>query len=590
MTDTPNRPTAASSSRALPARIAGSLWQHNLWIVALVMLAGAGSLVKGHGIRGKVAKFVEAETKPESYVIQVTGGRPTEGAFEVPLDAVVSCDLKLPNPGIDEKTLSAQNVMLVRTSDQKLIPATVKLVNGKQITLRPNRPLAKSTNYTFTVTGGVKHRSGASVVPYAFSFTTINEPDGTIRFEKVALPTATGTGFTCVKIGPDGKLWGGSDDGRFFLFPIEADGTLGKPTILTSLHKLNNGPRLMTGFCFDPASTPAYPIVWASNNAFTFNNAPDFSGKITRLAGPNLEDAGDVIVGLPRSIRDHMTNQPNFGPDGALYFPQGSSSSFGAPDEIWGMRIEHLLNATILRLDTRRVRPGMPVDVLTADVGGHYDPKAVDAPLTIYATGVRNAYDCCWHSNGHLYVPTNGSSAGGHTPAGGGAVAPIHDISIAEDDWLFKIAPGKFHGHPNPFQGHYILNGGNPTAGYDWAEVPQYPVGTKPDPDYVPACYDFGKHVSANGVIEYRSSAFDGKLRGRLMVCRYNVGSDVIVLTLDKNGNVTGEQFGIAGLNELTNPLDIAEDSRSGNLYISEYGAMRITLCRPVVTPYANAE
>jgi glucose/arabinose dehydrogenase len=244
------------------------------------------------------------------------------------------------------------------------------------------------------------------------------------------------------------------------------------------------------------------------------------------------------------------------------------------------MRDEHLLNATILRYDPKKFVPGVPVDALTPESGGSYDPSSADAPLKIFATGVRNAYDCCWHSNGHLYVPTNGSSAGGNAPAGGGAL-PIKNVSTAEDDWLFKIAPGKFHGHPNPTQGHFVLNGGNPTAAYDFAESFQYPVGTQPDPDYTPPAYSFGKHVSSNGVIEYVGNAFGGKLNHKLLVCRYNVGSDIIALTLDKDGNVIGDAFGFPGMSQLVNPLDITEDRRAGNLYVSEYGALRITLIRP---------
>ena len=40
-----------------------------------------------------------------------------------------------------------------------------------------------------------------------------------------------------------------------------------------------------------------------------------------------------------------------------------------------------------------------PLDVHTEDADP-YNPFAPGAPLTIYATGVRNAYDLVWHSNG----------------------------------------------------------------------------------------------------------------------------------------------------------------------------------------------
>src|SRR6185369_14774086 len=153
-----------------------------------------------------------------------------------------------------------------------------------------------------------------------------------------------------------------------------------------------------------------------------------------------------------------------------LYIPQGSNTAYGAPDSNWGNRPERLLSASILRLDVSALTPGRPIDARTPDGGGSYNPSLPGSPLTIYASGVRLAYDMVWTSDGDLYVPTNGSSAGGNAPG-----APtLSNIPISEDDWLFRIAGGKYYGHPNPQQGHSILNGSNPTAGYDFAEVVQY--------------------------------------------------------------------------------------------------------------------
>src|SRR5439155_15129452 len=80
-----------------------------------------------------------------------------------------------------------------------------------------------------------------------------------------------------------------------------------------------------------------------------------------------------------------------------------------------GLRAEHLLSAAILRLDTSAVA-GSAIDAKT-DSGGTYNPFASGAPLTIYATGVRNAYDLVWTSDGKLYAPSTGATAGGNTPA-----------------------------------------------------------------------------------------------------------------------------------------------------------------------------
>ena len=420
------------------------------------------------------------------------------------------------------------------------------------------------------------HRVVAEVWPVAEG-----SADSTIRFDKVALPQTSGVAFTSVEVGPDHRLYAGADDGRILRFPIRPDGTLGDAEVIISLQSAEGGKRLLTGFCFDPASTANQPIVWASHGFYAFKDVPDFSGRISRLSGPNLEIVEDVIVGLPRSIRDHLNNQPTFGPDGALYFPQGGNTASGAPDSDWGMRPEHLLSATILRLDPHKINPGQPIDVRTKDVGGSYDPFAPAAPLTIYATGVRNAYDLVWASNGRLYVPVNGSSCGGNTPAGPGVPA-INNLPCNEDDWLVCITPGKYYGHPNPAQHHYVLNGGNPGYRHDSSTIPQYPLGTNPDVDWQPALFDFGPHVSADGIIEYRGNAFGGKLDRKLIVCRFNVGSDLICLGLGEDGKVNSVQTKIPGGSDFVNPLDVTEDLKTGNLYVAEYGGKCVTLLRPL--------
>jgi mono/diheme cytochrome c family protein/glucose/arabinose dehydrogenase len=404
--------------------------------------------------------------------------------------------------------------------------------------------------------------------------------DPAIHFEKVALPITAHTRFTCVEMGPDHHLYAGTDDGRIFRYVIAANGTLESQQIITSLQDTQGASRLLTGFCFDPSSTANHLVMWASHGFYSFHDSPDFSGKISRLSGKNLELVQDVIVGLPRSVRDHLNNQPAFGPDGALYIPQGSNTASGAPDTEWGLRTEHRLNASILRLDISRVTPGQPIDVRTIDGGGEYDPSRLGAPLTIYASGIRNAFDMVWASDGHLYVPVNGSSIGGNTPAGPG-VPTIQSLSQTEDDWLLRITPGSYYGHPNPEQGHFVLNGGNPGNKHDTSVITDYPVGILPDPRWQRPILDFGPHVSSDGIIEYHGSAFGGRLDHKLIVCRFGVPSDLICIGMSGEGNVSSIQTGITGFTNLLNPLDLAEDLATGNLYVAEYGAEHISLLRP---------
>jgi hypothetical protein len=78
-----------------------------------------------------------------------------------------------------------------------------------------------------------------------------------------------------------------------------------------------------------------------------------------------------------------------------------------------------------------------------------------------------------------------------------------------------------------------------------------------------------------------QSNRFGGALRGKLLVCRYNVPGDIWVVNLN-HVTVTVDTTAIAGFDRLSNPLDLVDDPRIGAIYVSEYGAHRITLLRPL--------
>jgi PA14 domain-containing protein/Big-like domain-containing protein/carbohydrate binding protein with CBM6 domain/fibronectin type III domain protein/strictosidine synthase-like protein len=535
----------------------------------------------------------------------VTSTNPVNGATNVMRDVFVSADVFVPNGGIDPATLTSSTVFLYRTSDLQSVPGVLNTSGGGDvIVLRPVSLLDANTSYTFQVTSGLKDITGVGFVPFTMSFTTgtgMGGTDTSVSFQKIALAAAPVKTYTSVLLGPDGKLYAGTVNGEILRFAINADGTLGAPQSIISLQTANGGNRLLIGLRFDPSSTAGNLILWASHSAFTFSNGPDWAGKITRLSGVDLETVVDYVVGLPRSTRDHVTNQIDFGPDGALYFTQGSSSAMGAPDSAWDFRTEKLLNAAVLRLDVAAVTTP-PLDVKTAE-GGTYDPFAPGVPLTIFGSGVRNAFDLCWHRNGNLYVPTNGSASGGNTPAtpspftppytpridqstngpyNGPQVPALSAVSQTMNDYLFRVVQGGYYGHPNPTRNEYVLNGGNPTSGSDTAQVDAYPVGTLPDRNWRGAAFDFGQHYSPDGIIEYKSNVFGGALTGKLLVVRYSGGDDIIVLTPGLNGDIINSQTGIVGFTGFTDPLDITENPANGFLYVAEYGGQKLTLLKPI--------
>ena len=543
--------------------------------------------------------------------------RPAEREVNVLPDAFVACDVNLPNRGkvVDGRSLNDHTVRLYRTGDHRIVRAVVNTSGaGDAIVLKPDDPLELNTDYTFEVTPEVKDTGGAPFRPYLAHFTTaasasfISLP---VAFEKVALPVTNGSMYTCVEIGPDHRLYASTLDGRIVRFGIQHDGTLRSALTITTIQQANQGVRLVTGIKFDPGSAPDHPVLWVNHGQLPplsgtvegggmIQGADEWTGKLSRLTGANLEHYQDYLVHLPRGWKDHLNNQIAFGPDGALYFCQAGNTAMGAPDHKWGYRPERLLTAAILRVDTRAII-SPPLDVQTEE-GGHYDPYAPDAPVTIYASGIRNSFDILWHSNGSMYCGINGSAAGGNAPGTpddfskvrrtdgpytGPRVPALVDVKQTEDDLLFRVEKGGYYGHPNPARGEFVLDGGNPSGGRDPARITDYPVGTLPDRNWRGYCFSFGKNLSPCGVIEYQSDRFGGALKGKILFVRYSGGDDIIALTPGASGNITEALTGIAGFTQFVNPVDLTEDPISGAIYVAELGGKRLTLLRPLQGEFA---
>ncbi|RDC63769.1 InlB B-repeat-containing protein [Adhaeribacter pallidiroseus] len=572
--------------------------------------------------KGSKNTYVVVVQQPINIRPYVTEVRPANGAGNVPLDQSISVDLKYPSGrSINGNTVNTNTVKLytVDGNNQRTLvggTAVNSTAGGDAITL--SATLKPNTTYEFLITNGVEDGFGNAIYPFASRFTTTGNVGevptdlaGISFSEQTLVDNSFGQdGFTTLVIGPDRRLYAATSGGRIERWDISPDGSISNHITISPFEPAR---RLLIGFKFDPGASAGNLVAWISHSSGAFNNVQDWTGKISQI---NLTDPAhplvtDYITNLPRSYKDHSSNSLDFGPDGALYFPQGSHTAMGLPDAAWGYRPERLLTASILRLDINLARQqALPINVQT-EAGGTYNPYAPGAPLTIFATGVRNAYDLVWHSNGQLYVPTNGSAAGGNTlplkygtvwsngqPYIGPDIPAMTDVRDTQNDYLFRVVAGGYYGHPNPLRNEFILNGGNPTAGVDPGEITWtingalfgYPVGTPTEPNYRGYAYDFGNNISPNGVIEYKSNAFGGKLRGKLLVCRFSGGDDIMVL---EPGIYTGEiiqateGIKIPGLRRpFSNPLDVIEDVQTGNLYISEYydgngdGKPRLTLLK----------
>ncbi|MBR9773202.1 MAG: hypothetical protein GYB54_19020, partial [Gammaproteobacteria bacterium] len=398
-----------------------------------------------------------------------------------------------------------------------------------------------------------------------------------------------------------------------------------------------NNRRGIIGIAVDPTDpkvlwvTDNYPIPLSGRDTST----PDFSGRLLKITldeGDDFSGSAEVyLTGLPRSVADHVTNSIEFRenpafdaeasptePSHLLYLTQGSNTAMGDGDSAWGNRPERLLSAAVLEVDPTRSPPAGGFDVTTEplpedqtrfldvdndlknapipmeegrflvfddkgvasvqDADGlvlesFYDPFVDDAVVKIFATGVRNAYDLVWHSNGYLYTPTNGSAAGGAVPDDPSTLIDESATNVVkQDDYLFKVEQGGYYGHPNPLQDEYILNGGNPTRLEDINEVTSYDPGIEPDPNYrIDDAYSLGENRSANGATEYVGDTFGNAFKGSLLITEYSGGDDIRWITVNAEGKVIGDDVlrNAAGkVITYTDPLDIIENPATGRLYL----------------------
>src|SRR5439155_994633 len=195
-----------------------------------------------------------------------------------------------------------------------------------------------------------------------------------------------------------------------------------------------------------------------------------------------------------------------------------------------------------------------------------------------YATGLRNAYSFVFHSNGQMYAPDNGLGVAGSFPPK--PTAPCTGLASTapwdqggqnpgeQPDILLRILAGRYYGHPDPHRstpecvfkdGHYKY--------------------VSPLASYTPPMYILGDHKSADGIIEYRASTFNGALKGNLLITNYSVGDDITRLKLSSDGLSVVSSTQLAG--GFVDPLPLVEGP-DGTIYVGEFGANRVTALKPV--------
>ncbi|MDO6471541.1 c-type cytochrome [Maribacter sp. 1_MG-2023] len=432
-----------------------------------------------------------------------------------------------------------------------------------------------------------------------------------IMFQKVDLDNTIRGQFTTLTIGPDHKLYAAEIDGRILRFKIKPSGEL---KLEHTFKPYGEFSKFTIGLAFDPFSTPDSLVVWTSNSETNsgwakfesmseIHDNQEWAGNISRIHLSNSTDevllSEVIITELPRfgPNQENFANSLVFGPTGKLYFGQGANTGMGLCNckENEKPFQEALLSGTILSLDTKKLPKELPLNVKTKDGKGKFDPFQKNSPLKIYATGVRNAYDLVWHNNGNLYTTINGSGGNENTPTSNPDspfyIAPLASIKYKgpkdipaligahpdQNDFMIKVEKGGYYGHPNPIRAEYILNRGN-------KDVDNFKYnGIVADANFRGFSYDFGPHVAPTGIIEYKSKTFNGKLQNCILVTRMQYNDIIILRPGDVKKDLVQDFKGSEmGLVLDGGPLDLIEDTKNGNIYVSGFNNLTITLFKPI--------
>ena len=364
---------------------------------------------------------------------------------------------------------------------------------------------------------------------------------------------------TSLTFGPDGRLYVAS---QTEIRALTLD-TAGEAVVSTE--QIASDLAGVLGIAFDPIVGSSPMTLYASGQDA---NAPaGYQGIVSTFTAPGWTRE-DVITGLPTSAPtlNHFTNGLAFDDSGRLYIAQGSATDAGIADPpgdatYWN---ETPLSAAILVADVHAsgfdgqitYSAGPPTNDNVDQTGGD---------VAVYAAGTRNPYDLLVHSNGSIYATDNGALGMGTSidcATAGGPTSVADELNLIEEGNYYG-APNRNRGRTDPRQCVYR----SPLAG-SGADFTG-PVAVLPG------------HCSCNGVAEYTSDVFDGKLRGGIVIAQF-IRGNVSIALLSDDGRTVLDVPTIQSSFE--SPLDVAV-SPSGLIYVAEYTDDSVSVLIPDDTP-----
>jgi glucose/arabinose dehydrogenase len=341
--------------------------------------------------------------------------------------------------------------------------------------------------------------------------------------------------------------------------------------------------------------------IWQDGHFWVAEGGVERGGRIVRVDADGRRTA--IVDGLP-SLGDHHTDGPALGPDGWVYFGQGTATNsgvVGTDNHDFGWLDRHrdfhdvpCRDVTLTGQTFRSEDPKTGDEVVTGAYQAYGTAGATTVPgqakcsgavfkvrpdgsdLTLVAWGFRNPFGLAFDPKGQLWVTDNGYDDRGSRPVFGAS------------DWLWRVEEGAWYGWPDHADGRRLGAARWKPPGHP---RPEPLIANPPEGPRQPAAI-FGVHSSADGLDFSRSERFGyvgqafvalfgdqaggvGKVESPVgfQVVRVDPAAGVVEPFVTNRGHATGPASWL-GTRGLERPLAVRFDPSGESLYIVDFGVL----------------
>lgn len=379
-------------------------------------------------------------------------------------------------------------------------------------------------------------------------------------------------GPTTAEWGPDGRLYVGTINGLIRVYSFDDDYNVTGTQDITTIAGLNN--KNILGIAFNPMEPDgavtiyvAHSLIYANGGA-CFSGSSPYSGQVSRLTGPNFTTVQPLITGLPVSNHDHAINGMAFDNHGDLYICSGGNTNAGIEHCNLGALPESPLSAAVLKAVISKPNFNGQIayalsatgQLSTDQVAGGAVDVVPGVDLSVFTSGLRNAYDLVFTTTGMFYATDNGPN-GGFGAASTSANTQSNDPTAGDE--LILLEDAHYLGHPNRNRGRYD-DRQNVYRGTAVATIPGV---------FNQMLTNFA--ASTNGIVEYRANTFNGALRGELLAQKWNGQTYRVKLTQDGRGVLSKQNLPVS-----LNSLDLTT-APGGVVIGADYSGNQVVIARP---------